>query len=33
MIILVQGDSEKEAIPEDWKVVNQAAIDSDRVCW
>ncbi len=33
MILLAQGNPEKAAIPDDWKSVNQAAIDSDKVSW
>lgn len=35
LVLLAQGCPRRAAIPEDWKPVNQAAIDSsaDKVCW
>tara|TARA_Y100001933_G_scaffold249946_1_gene285555 strand:- start:304 stop:687 length:384 start_codon:yes stop_codon:yes gene_type:complete len=33
MILLAQGNPEKAAIPDDWKPVNQAAINSEKVTW
>lgn len=33
LILLAQGNPEKAAIPDDWKPVNQAAIDGDKVSW
>ena len=33
MILLAQGNPEKAAIPDDWKSVNQATIDSNKVSW
>ncbi len=33
MILLAQGNPEKAAIPDDWKPVNQATIDSDKLSW